>query len=547
MNLIRYLGRESWLLLASATVCALLGGLAGASLVAIIGKGVQASGPPQALAGPFFGLCLAYVAAQTISEIALLHLTQNGILRLRIELSRKLLATPTKKLQELGKHGLQAVLTKDIDVFVQSFLLVPLVFSNAILVAACLGYLAWVSWPLFLVLATCLVLGVAAFQRAERRPLQMMRSVREQVDVLYRNARNLIDGARELRLNAQRGQAYVDGVVAVDARRYRQAFVRGTAGYTCVVNIGSILFYLVIGAMLFVVPAWWPQPAAIMTTVTLVLLYLIRPVSDLVMALPSLRQAGIALQKIQLLESTLHDPQALPAGPGPFEQPGPLRLELQGITHHHADDADDTPFTLGPLDLKLAGGEIVFIIGGNGSGKTTLAMLMLGLYEPEAGTIRLNGVAVGAANTAHYRQHFSAVFADFHLFEQLLATGPDLARRTEHYLQVLGMGQKVKVTDGRFSTVNLSTGQRKRLALVSSYLEDRPIHVFDEWAADQDPAFKRVFYTELLPELRARGKAVVVITHDDAYFDHADRIVKLEDGRLKPVQPRHRPVAEACP
>ena len=168
---------------------------------------------------------------------------------------------------------------------------------------------------------------------------------------------------------------------------------------------------------------------------------------------------------------------------------------------------------------------------------TTFAMLLLGLYEPEKGHVRLNGAAVDETNLHAYRQQFSAVFADFHLFEQLLTAGDGESQiRANHYLNVLQMQHKVKVENGRFSTINLSTGQRKRLALVSAYLEDRPIYLFDEWAADQDPVFKRVFDTELLPDLKARGKTVIVITHDDAYFSCADRIIKVEDGKIREIE-----------
>jgi putative pyoverdin transport system ATP-binding/permease protein len=160
-------------------------------------------------------------------------------------------------------------------------------------------------------------------------------------------------------------------------------------------------------------------------------------------------------------------------------------------------------------------------------------MLLLGLYEPERGCIELKGVPVDGRNIAHYRQHFSAVFADFHLFDEMLGTDQqDIKDLATRYLDALGLTHKVQVKSGQFTTTKLSTGQRKRLALVSSYLEDRPVYLFDEWAADQDPAFKRVFYRELLPELKSRGKTVIVISHDDAYFDCADRIVTLFEGTL---------------
>ena len=195
---------------------------------------------------------------------------------------------------------------------------------------------------------------------------------------------------------------------------------------------------------------------------------------------------------------------------------------------------------LGPVDLMLEQGELVFVVGGNGSGKTTLSMLLLGLYAPESGCVVLNGVEVDDDNREQYRQHFAAVFADFHLFEHLLGDdSADAEQRTAEatrYVKALGLGHKVSIVDDRFSTVDLSTGQRKRLALVSAYLDDKPFYLFDEWAADQDPTFKRVFYMELLPELKARGKTVIVITHDDAYFQQADRVLKVENGRLIQVE-----------
>jgi putative ATP-binding cassette transporter len=182
----------------------------------------------------------------------------------------------------------------------------------------------------------------------------------------------------------------------------------------------------------------------------------------------------------------------------------------------------------------------VFLIGGNGSGKTTLAKVLVGLYAPESGTIRLNGRPIADADRESYRQHFAAVFSDFYLFERLVGLGRhDIDAEAEEYLRDLHLSHKVSVRQGVFTTLALSQGQRKRLALLTAYLEDRPVYLFDEWAADQDTLFKKVFYTQLLPELRARGKAVLVISHDDRYFGVADRIVRLDYGRLATADSDH--------
>jgi len=191
---------------------------------------------------------------------------------------------------------------------------------------------------------------------------------------------------------------------------------------------------------------------------------------------------------------------------------------------------------LGPVDLSFQPGELVFLVGGNGSGKSTLAKIITGLYLPEAGQIRLDGKLVTNQNRDAYRQLFSAVFADFFVFDNLLGLdGADLDGRAGCYLEQLHLQHKVRIANGSLSTTAVSQGQRKRLALLTAYLEDRPFYLFDEWASDQDPHFKNVFYTKLLPDLKARGKTVLVITHDDRYFDTADRLIKLDYGKLAPA------------
>ena len=201
--------------------------------------------------------------------------------------------------------------------------------------------------------------------------------------------------------------------------------------------------------------------------------------------------------------------------------------------HGYTDANEDDGFVLGPLDLTLHPGELVFLVGGNGSGKTTLAKLLTGLYQPQTGEIRIDGKPVDLQSADVYRELFSALFADGYFFDSLLGLETaNLHAQAQSYLIKLELQEKVRVDGGVFSTTELSRGQRKRLALLTAYLEDRPVYVLDEWAADQDPRFRKVFYTELLPELKARGKCVLVITHDESYFDMADRVIRLSSGKL---------------
>ncbi|MDV7214177.1 ATP-binding cassette domain-containing protein, partial [Azotobacter beijerinckii] len=234
-----------------------------------------------------------------------------------------------------------------------------------------------------------------------------------------------------------------------------------------------------------------------------------------------------------------------------FEAPAPApawqRLELRGVVYRYPGEGDEGGFDVGPLDVCIERGELLFLVGGNGSGKSTLARLLTGLYRPVAGQILLDGRPLDDTDWSAYRRLFSSVFTDFHLFARLL--GPDGGEAEEggpdHWLQRLHLAHKVRHAGGRLLDTRYSQGQRKRLALLLAMLEERDILVLDEWAADQDPLFRRLFYRELLPQLKAQGKTVLAITHDDHYFDQADRLLKMDGGRLVELTGEQRARASA--
>jgi len=207
-------------------------------------------------------------------------------------------------------------------------------------------------------------------------------------------------------------------------------------------------------------------------------------------------------------------------------------LQLTDITYTYYNMEIDDSFTLGPISTTINTGEITYIIGGNGSGKTTLGKLLCGLYFPKNGQFTLNNTPISNDTMVWYRDHFSVVFSDFYLFDHFLELNDLPQDKVQHYIDAFHLTQKVTYQDGKFSTLKLSTGQRKRLALIIACLQDRPIYIFDEWASDQDPEFKKVFYNEILPDLKQKNKMVIVITHDDFYFDKADRIIRLRSGKL---------------
>jgi putative ATP-binding cassette transporter len=249
-------------------------------------------------------------------------------------------------------------------------------------------------------------------------------------------------------------------------------------------------------------------------------------------AMPMLSKATLALENIDNLETNLvratRDRTELVLDPPTsFEQ---ISLERVVYTHRGPDNAP--VFTLGPCDLTLKAGETVFLVGGNGSGKSTLVRVLTHLYETEAGAIIWDGQLVRESNVSRYRNLFSAVYADFHLFDRLYGMDDVDPERVRGLLADVGLGDKTGYEDGKFTTLDLSTGQRKRLALVVALTEDRPIFVLDELSADQDPGFRRRYYEEFLPALKAQGKTLIVVSHDERYFHLADHVVTMEDGRF---------------
>jgi len=308
--------------------------------------------------------------------------------------------------------------------------------------------------------------------------------------------------------------------------------MRGFGLFSLASNWGMFLFFTFIGLMLFVLPTG--GGAGSLVSYTLTVLYLQQPLDALMANLPFLSRGMVSLRKVEQL-SQVGEGQQEAVRVRPVARTSCARLELVDVTHSYHREREDSRFTLGPITLTLNAGELVFLVGGNGSGKTTLAKLVTGLYAPESGEVRLDGVPITEHNREELRQCFSTVFSDYYLFDSLLGLAPvDLVPRARRYLERLHLDHKVKLgEDGQLSTTALSQGQRKRLALLTAWLEDRPIYVFDEWGADQDPIFKQVFYEELLPEMKRDGKTVLVISHDDRYFSVADRLLHLESGQLR--------------
>lgn len=521
------------------SLLALLSGALNAGLIAMVNAVLNRPGPPgSALVWCFVALGVGRIVTNFIAQVTLAHYSQENTAELRRNLVRKILAVPLRQLEEIGAPRLLVALTEDVMEITQAMLTIPAFAVNLAILLGGAAYLGWLSSTVLVTMGAFIVVGAVVYRLLIRRGFSSLRAARGEEEQLFRHFRSLTEGIKELKLHRERRGVFLDENIRSTTEAHARHNIAAEMRFIIANNWSHLLFFAMIGLILFLLPKVENVSPRAMTGYIIATLYLMGPLSGLLGSLSVFGRANVALQKIDQLGLALTarfvDEGTVVAGvrPPPFE-----RLELAGVTHSYHREKEDDHFILGPVNLTFRPGELVFLVGGNGSGKSTLAKVITGLYPPATGDILLNGEPITNHNRDDYRQYFSAVFADFYLFEALLGLRhPDLDGRARSYLTQLHLNHKVSVRNGVLSTTSLSQGQRKRLALLTVYLEDRPFYLFDEWASDQDPLFKEFFYTQLLPELKAKNKAVLVITHDDHYFHLADRLIKLDYGQVVTVE-----------
>jgi len=534
MNVIRFFARNAPFKLLFAVVASLVSGLSSMALLALFTQVLKGGGRYSTLTLAFtlLSLCLFLPLTDFLSQVVLINLAQDELFKLRMRLSRRIAQAALRHLETTGTAPLMTAFTDDIPRIIEAINRIPRLCLNMAIALSGFIYLGWLSWRILLLVLVFLVLGLLVYQLPSIWYFQEFREARRKLDVLFRCFRDLIEGMKELKLHSRRRETFVSGILPEVAASRSGHLLNAFRFHAAANSLGQMLVFILIGLLLFTSISRSSGMAILAGIVTV--LYITNAFQAVMTVLPIINSADVALQKLDTLTRELE-------GRGVMELEQDVAdsslkcedLSLKAITYAYPGKKNKETFTLGPIDMDLKAGEVIVLAGGNGSGKTTLAKIITGLYTFENGHLLLNGRQITDEDREFYRQHFSAVFYDFHLFESLLGLEkPDLDGRARERLERLRLNHVVSIENGVFSTTELSQGQRKRLALLTASLEDRPIYVFDEWAADQDPEFKEFFYRDLLMDLKASGKLVVVICHDDHYFDVADRIIKLESGKI---------------
>ncbi|UVK90306.1 cyclic peptide export ABC transporter [Pseudomonas sp. B21-051] len=523
------------LIVSVSIVLGMIGGLSVTVLLATINNALHSDdGLTRTVVMIFAGLCVVALLTTILSDIGTNYVGQHIIARLRKELGEKVLSAPIDQIERYRSHRLIPVLTHDVDTISDfAFAFAPLAISMTVTLG-CLGYLAMLSWPMFLMMLVAIAIGTTIQAIARAKGMRGFYAARDSEDELQKHYNAIAEGAKELRIHRPRRQRMFVAGIQKTAEKICDTQIKSINTFVIAKSFGSMLFFVVIG-MALALQSFWPSgDKAVMSGFVLVLLYMKGPLEHLVSTLPIISRAQIAFRRIAELSEQFSSPEPhLLLEDTGSKAAAVNSLELRNVRYAFPAVEGSEPFRLGPVNLRIEQGDIVFIVGENGCGKTTLIKLLLGLYAPTEGEIRVNDQAITALNRDDYRQNFTTIFADYYLFDDLIQGDRQVPQDATRYLERLEIAHKVSVRDGAFSTTDLSTGQRKRLALVNAWLEERPVLVFDEWAADQDPTFRRIFYTELLPDLKRLGKTIIVISHDDRYFDVADQLVRMEAGKVK--------------
>lgn len=478
-------------------------------------------------------LCALIFVTRSLSQVLLTRVALEVTTQMRKDMYDRIRKAPIVALEKVGSAKLIAALTTDVQRIVMGARVLPDLLTNGVTLLGMMIFLYYLNRDVFLFVGYCIVFGVVTYQLPMYVSRVYITKSRKHVDNLQEGIRGIINGAKELKLNRAKSDDYFDYALHQQESHILASDKIAQSVLRVAVNYGDILSFMVIGMISFVFVNYHQISSSELIGVVMVLLYIAGPVSVILNAIPQIAIAKVSVRKVNTLLETLPEEQFI-------EKISPLpewqSIRFDDVSFRYLSVDDKPGFKVGPLSFEISKGEVVFIVGGNGSGKSTLSKLMTLHYQATEGDIYFGDTKVTMESLASCREEVAAIYSDYHLFKRLFGLKVDPERITQ-LLRALDLNEKVKVVDNAFSTTSLSDGQRKRLALLVSVLEDKSLYLFDEWAADQDPEFKEIFYTEILPQLKSANKAVVVISHDDRYFKIADKVIRMEQGQLSILQP----------
>lgn len=510
-------------------ILSIISGFGNALIIFTINIGIGSSNQMKIKLLIYFILGIVlYVYGQKIVRSKLITVTNDTIYSKRIEIIKKLLSSPLEKFEDIEPGRIESTLNNDTETISRFVNILISAVTSAVTLMCCFIYLGFINRYVLLLSLLVILLISSIYFLVGRYANRIGEQARDLQNIFFKFINDLIGGFKELKLNRERRDEF-NQEMEESCSKYR--FKRGQAAlaFANMFVVGELLFTLAIGAIALIFPLILKNlETTSISSYVFILLYMTGPVHAILDVIPDYIEVRISLDRINQFTKELSEQSMPEIELSQSKELNIINLKLDEIEYSY-NKKDNKSFIVGPITYEFNSGEIIFITGGNGSGKSTLAKLLTGLYNLAKGTITINNKKVSVNELS---ENFSTIFSDFYLFDKLYGINYEGNEdKIQNYLELLHLEKKVEIVNGIFSTTKLSTGQKKRLALLVAYLEDRPIYLFDEWAADQDPEFRLFFYKILLPDLKERGKCVIAITHDDHYFNMADKIIKMEMGK----------------
>lgn len=507
---------------------AILSGLANMAVIILITSSLDSDMALEYLLFYYALVSGVYLLGRRYVQINLIRFSRKLTYDFRVLLLGKIFSTSYQRFEKIDRGRVYTALNDDVGTIGESTNIFISLITSVITAIGAFLYLATIAFWATMLTILLVVMIATVYYFVSKSTKVYFEEARDTQNIFMRLTSGMIDGFKEISLKRRKKIEYRDEVIAV-ADVYRNKISAASIRFVNAFLIGELMLIFILGSVAFLFPKTFPDiEVHTIRNFIVILLYLVGPVNGILTSIPSIMQVKIAWDRIQKFTREIPSNIDLEA---PAAKTAPFVESIQARDLFFQYKNEQGGFAVGPIDFEVSRGEILFIIGGNGSGKTTLAKLVTGLYEPDRGEICINGKPVKPAELSEY---FSTVFSPAFLFEKLYSL--DLADRSEEvdrYLKMLDLSEKVQIVNNTYSTIDLSGGQRKRLALLQCYMEDSPIYLFDEWAADQDPEYRNFFYRTLLPEMKQKGKIIIAVTHDDHYFDVADRVVKMHQGKLE--------------
>lgn len=524
MKLLDLVQRHGGQPLGPVVAAAVGGGFLGAVIVAVANLAIArgTSGGALALGLAFLVALEAMFACNRWSARAIVEVFENTQHALREEVAEALRSAPLRAVEQLGDARGQVI--GDLTFISSVITRLVTVLQQGTFLACITVVIGFISGKALLIwLVTCAVIGRQLLPGLARlKDLRGQQSKR--AGVLHGELEAFVEGFLQLKLDPTAADEVVRQIDAANDTLHDGLMQVSDTSDRIFLTSNTTFFAIAFGISVFAPANTLGLGPELGYEMIILGSLSLGPLFGLVTGLPMVTRAEASAVSILDVLDRLTTARADAPGRdgGAFDA-----VALQGLSFSY--DGDDG-FTVGPVDLTLRRGELVFVTGGNGSGKTTMMKMLLGLYRC-GGRILWDGHAVGGARMADYRGLFTAIFGGQFLFDRPygLDAPPE---RVAALLDRFGIADVVAWDGERFGHLELSSGQRMRLAMVVALLEDRPICVFDEWTANQDPETTWMYYDTLLPELIAEGRTVIAVSHDDRFFDRADHLIELRHGQV---------------